>query len=72
MDFFTELFPHESEESISAALYLLEEDGFVSIRSGDGLAYMTMLSPDGIRKSQENATLKIGYSFLKEILDLIK
>lgn len=72
MDFFTELFPKESNESISAALYLLKEDGCVSIQPGDGLAYMTTLSPDGIRKSQENTVLKMGYSFFKEILDLVK
>lgn len=72
LNFFTEHFPKESAESISIALYLLEKDRFVSIQSGDGLAYMTTLSPDGIRKSQENTILKMGYLFFKELLDLIK
>ena len=42
-DYFRDLFPEESDESINQGLYLLEKSGLVTIQPTDGIAYMTFL-----------------------------
>lgn len=42
-DYFRNLFPEESDESINQGLYLLEKSGLVTIQPADGIAYVTLL-----------------------------
>ncbi|ARA98589.1 MULTISPECIES: lactate permease [Anoxybacillaceae] len=72
LDFFKQLHPNETENSLSKALYLLEEEGFVSILPADNVAYITALNPRGIANVEENTLLKKGYTLIKEIKSLIQ
>ena len=71
IEYFRQLFPDESDEKISDALYVLRDDGFVTVFRADGIAYTTSLVPSGIRDCQESTLLKRGYQCLKEIKSLI-
>ncbi len=71
IDYFKNLFPNESDDYISKALYLLCDDELITIQPGDGKAYMAFISVKGIRTCQENTLLKKGYQCIKEIRQLI-
>ena len=64
---FKSLYHDLDELFISDALYLLEEDGFVSVFRADNVAYTTTLLPSPIRDAEEDTFIKKGYSVLKEI-----
>lgn len=66
-----EQFPYYSDDYLSNAIYLLENDGFIQVRYGDDVAYISILLPDGIRNCEEKTLLKKGYSLLKEIKTLL-
>ncbi len=66
-----EKFPGYTDEYLSDALYLLQNDGFTAVRSADDVAYISTLLPDGIRNCEENTLLKKGYGLLKEIKTLL-
>ena len=61
------LYPKIDDSFISDALYLLKNDGFVSIFPADDVAYITSLKLDAIRNSEEDTFLKKGYTVLKEL-----
>lgn len=71
MDFFTSLFPEETEKHISDALNVLDHDGLASVFIADAIAYMTTLLPTAIRDCEENTLIKKGYLCIKEIKSLI-
>ena len=64
---FKDLYPDLDDSFISDALYLLENDGFVSVFSADDVAYSTTLLPSAIRDVEEDTFIKKGYHVLKEI-----
>ena len=64
---FKSLYPELDDSFISDALYLLKDDGFVSIFSADNVAYTTTLLPSAIRDVEEDTFIKKGYTVLKEI-----
>lgn len=70
-NYFQNLFPNTSDDTITKCLYLLSDDSLATIQPTDGIAYMTFLSPNGIRTCQEDTLLKKGYSCIKEIKSLI-
>lgn len=72
MDFFLPLFPSLSKREITEALYLLEEESFVSIFSADNVAYATTLTSDGIRHIQEDTFAKKILLLIRECIALIK
>lgn len=70
-EYFKDRYPNETDDSISKALYLLEDENLVSILTADNVAYMTRLNPRGIANCEENSMLKQGYLLIKEIKSLI-
>ena len=68
---FKSLYPDLSDDFISNSLYLLKQDGLVSVTSADDVAYMTHLNVLGIRSVEENTLLKKGYTAIKEIKSLL-
>ena len=50
LDYFKEIFPEESEDTITQALITLENDNLVKIFFADGVAYTTSLIPEAIKK----------------------
>lgn len=71
IEYFKQFFPDESEDCISKSLFLLESDNLVSVQPADGIAYMTFLTPQGIRNCQEDTLFRKGYLCIKEIRQLI-
>lgn len=71
IEYFKQFFPDESEDYISKGLFLLESDNLASVYAVDGIAYMTLLTPQGIRNCQEDTLFKKGYLCIKEIRQLI-
>lgn len=75
-DFFSfdaikKIFTGYSDDYLSKAIYILQDDGFVFVYDADNIAYSTQLLPNGIRQCQDNTILKKGYSLLKEIRSLL-
>ncbi len=52
-DYFRNIFPDVSDDTITKCLYLLSDSDLVTIQPGDGIAYMTFLSEKGIQSCQE-------------------
>lgn len=71
-DYFKNLFPTQSEDYITKALILLDDDGFVSVSPYDGIAYMTILQTDGIVKLQEDTFFKKSLNFCRSVFSLFK
>lgn len=65
-------FPDNSDDFLSKAIYLLQDDGFVRVMSADNVAYLSTLLPKGIRHCEENTILKKWYAVLKEIKTLFQ
>lgn len=70
-DYFRNIFPDISDDTITKCLYLLSDDNLVTIQPADGIAYMTFLSAKGIQTCQEDTLFKKGYDCIKEIKSLI-
>lgn len=70
-EFFKEHYPNTSDAQLSDALYLLQNDDFVSILPGDNVANITSLKPFAISSVEEDTFLKKGYEMFKEIKSLI-
>ena len=68
---FRNLYPEETDDFISKALYLLEQDNMVSVLSADDVAYNTALKPLAIVNVEENTLFKKGYTVIKEIKSLL-
>lgn len=68
---FKTLYPNETDDFISKALYHLEDNCLVSVYSAGDVAYMTTLLPEGITDCEENTLLKKGYTAIKEIKALL-
>ncbi|MEN3132540.1 lactate permease [Bacillus albus] len=66
-DEFQELYPDETEKSISKALYHLQEHDLVSILTGGDIPFRTNLLTSGIAYCENNTLLKKGYQTAKEI-----
>lgn len=71
-EYFISITPDEKEHFIIKALYKLQSDNFVKILDADNIPYETFLLINGIVEIQENTFIKKGYSYFKEIMDLIK
>ena len=56
IEYFKQFFPDESEDYISKGLFLSESDNLASVYAADGIAYMTFLTPQGIRNCQEDTS----------------
>lgn len=70
-DTFKSMYSELDDDFISDALYLLEDDGFVSVLSAENVAYYTTLLPNAIRTVEEDTLIKKGYDVLKEIRTLL-
>lgn len=71
LETFKMLYPEETDDFISKALYLLAHDGLVSVLSADDVASETALNPLGIANVEENTMIKKGYTAIKEIKSLL-
>lgn len=70
-DTFKALCSDETECFISKALYLLQDNKFVSIFPVNDVPLVTTLRPNIIANCEENTMLKKGYTAIKEIKSLI-
>ena len=68
---FKALYPELSDDFISKSLYLLEDEGLVSVSPADDVAYLTSLNASGIKSVEENTLIKKGYTAIKEIKSLL-
>lgn len=68
---FKTLYPEETDDFISKALYLLKNENLVTILSADDVASETTLNPIGIANVEENTMIKKGYAAIKEIKSLL-
>lgn len=66
-NFFKSHFPDVDDDTLSNALYLLQNEGFITIMPADNVAYISMLNYNNIHNIEEDTLLKKGYEWAKEI-----
>lgn len=64
---FQDAFSEAAPEHISGALRMLEDDGFILLRSFDGQIYSISLHMSAVRSVEESTLFSKFYKFLKEV-----
>lgn len=66
-DDFVKTFPNVKDRELKAALYNLEHDDLVSIKSYSNQPALTLLKVNAIKQIEEDTLVKKGYDLAKEI-----